>query len=389
MPQGKAMLRSSRTVPGRIALCAIVGMTPLAGAQDQPANLQRGEPEIQMIPRDVPGEVARFEIPAWSDADIARVGQMLVGSYRSQGAVAERSADASSEVWLHIAQTHVEGLSDVMYLEAHRSDAPDRPYRQSYLQLYRAGDSIRLRSFEAKNLYDGMEAYAGFWAIPDQFPLLSRENLIATMDVLLTARGSGFEGASPHGYPTDLLGAIEMTSAIRFDGTTLQVADRGYDALGDRVWGPVEGEWITLRRDTYPLDVRQSETGLTILTYPGDFSRAPEAGDSVRFAYTGWLWDNGRRFASSDDDGILPEVPWPLPPGTLNWAWEETVQDMALGMTRRVVSPPERAFRLRGWAQKGVPPMARVVFHLQCVNIEKLPPQDPAQGNAPPTNQGG
>lgn len=380
------MPRRNRGVCARVALAVTVGMVPVAVAQDDPAQIQRGDPQLQMIPRDMPGEVARFEIPAWSDAEIARVGEMLTGSYRSQEAVAERSAEASSEVWLHIAKTHVEGLSDVMYLEAHRTDAPDRPYRQSFLQLYRAGDSIRLRSFEAKNLFDGLDAYAGFWAIPDQFPLLTRENLIATMDVVLSPRGTGFEGASPHSYPTDLLGAIEMTSAIRFDGTSLQIADRGYDALGDLAWGPAEGEWVTLQRDEYPLQVRQSETGLTILTYPGDFSRTPEEGDSVRFAYSGWLWDNGRRFAGSDDDGILPEIPWPLPPGTLNWAWEETVQDMALGMSRRIVSPPERAFRLRGWAQKGVPPMARIVFHLQCVNIENLPA--PA-GDPQPAQQGG
>lgn len=370
---------STRKTRGRIAGLAAIGLA-CAGAlaqEGQPIDVKPGERTIEFVPKDIPGEIVRFEIPDWSDPEIARIGEMLVGSYRSKAPVQQHEGDGSAEVWVHIAHTAIEGLPDALYIEAHRADAPDRPYRQSFAQLSKGGGRIHLRTFEPARFVDGLDAYAGFWIIPDQFPPLKREQMIATMDIVLQESPAGvFEGASRHAYPTDLLGAMEMTGAIRFDGQTLAFADRGFDAEGNLVWGPPEGEWIEMVREDYPLAVRQSETGLTILTYPGEFSQYPKDGDSVRFAYTGWLWDSGKKFASSDDDGILPEVTWPVAKNTLNWAWEETVQDMALGMSRRIISPPERAFRARGWPQKGVPPMARIVFHLKLVNID--PPQENA-----------
>ncbi len=358
----------------------VAGCFSFAGpviAQDDP-DIERGDRQIELVPRDLVGEVLRFEIPAWSSAKIERAGEMLVGSWRSDEPVAQRDGGGAAHVWMHIAKTHIRGLDDVLYLEAHRDDAGARPYRQSFAQLYEANGKVRLRTLEPARMLTALEPFAGFWAIPDQFPLFSGEDVIATMDIELTDRGSMFEGESLHGYPTAQLGATEMTSKIRFDGSTLAIADRGYAPDGTRVWGPEEGQWVAFSADEYPLHVEQSPNGLTILTYPTELGPAPREGQRVRYAYDSWLFDTGRMFSSSDEDGVLPEIDWPVGPNMMNWAWEEVIPQTRLGMVKRFISPPERAYRMRGIPQRGVPPNARVVFHMECVAITDPAPEEGA-----------
>ncbi len=361
----------------RFLVAALALFAAPAWAQDD-GNIERtGDRTIEYVPKDLPGEVYRFEIPEWSSAEIERIGLMLVGSWISDEPIAQRDgSDEAVHVWMHIAKTHIRGLDDVLYLEAHRDDSGDRPYRQSFAQLYEAKGKIRLRTLELARMSTGLDPFAGFWAIPDQFPLFSSEQVVATMDIELTDRGAMFEGRSPHSYPTVLFGAVEMRSEIKFDASTLAVADRGFGPDGEQVWGPEAGQWIGFSRDQYPLHVEQSPNGLTILTYPTELGAVPKDGQHVRFAYDGWLFDNGRMFASSDEDGVLPEIIWPPTSGAMNWAWEEVVAKSRLGSVKRFISPAERAYRLMGMPKKGVPPMARVLFHMEFVAIEDPQPAD-------------
>ena len=70
----------------------------------------------------------------------------------------------------------------------------------------------------------------------------------------------------------------------------------------------------------------------------GDVARA---GQRVSVHYTGWLYQNGEqgsKFDSSKDRG-QPFV-FPLGAGHVIKGWDEGVQGMAVGGTRRLVIPP-------------------------------------------------
>ncbi len=377
------MYMKARTMVVGAAAALTAFVAPVL-AQDDPDIQMEGERTLEFVPKDVVGIVHQIEIPDWSSAQIERIGSMLVGSWKSNDAIGQRDDTGESvHVWMHIAKTHIEGLDDVLYLEAHRDDAGDRPYRQSFLQIFNTTGGFGLRTLEPMRMETGLDPFAGFWAIPNQFPLYNVDQVLATTNIVLTDNGSMFQGKTPHRYPTALFGAVEMESEIRFDGTRLAVADRGFGPEGEKVWGPDRDTWIGFSRDTYPLHVEQSETGLTILTYPSELGVAPVDGQAVRFAYDGWLFDSGRLFSSSDRDGTLPEIAWPLKPNTMNWAWEEVIAGARLGMVKRFISPHERAYRLRGMPALGVPPKARIVFHMECVAVEDPKPAQPetAQGS--------
>lgn len=383
--------------PGGLALLlALAACLAPATAQEtrqdagQDAQVETDEEGRRIVRRPRP-PVARGEVPArevgpWTGELAARAGEMLVGSWRSEQPVpVQGETDEAVTVWLHAAKAPIDGLDDVVYLELHRADDAIRPYRQAFVQFYEHDGALRLRTFEPTNLRNGLEAYAGFWAIPDRFPPLSADNVIATMDIPLRSEGDGWGGETPHPYATARFGAVEMRSAIEIRPDRLVVSDRGFDADGTQVWGPPEGG-ITFVPEEFPLEVTVNDSGLIRLDYPADVSRYPREGDMVRWAYDAWLWETGRKFAGSNVDEVLPEYPHPPPPDQLNNAWGEAIIGAGLGSARRIVTPPELAYGTAGWTLRGVPPNAVLVFHMELVNIET--PEVRQEGPAEPADGG-
>ncbi len=94
-----------------------------------------------------------------------------------------------------------------------------------------------------------------------------------------------------------------------------------------------------------------------------------KAGQRVSVHYTGWLYQNGEqggKFDSSKDRG-QPFV-FPLGAGHVIKGWDEGVQGMAVGGTRRLVIPPELGYGARG-AGGVIPPNATLLFEVELLAV--------------------
>lgn len=93
------------------------------------------------------------------------------------------------------------------------------------------------------------------------------------------------------------------------------------------------------------------------------------AGKHVTVHYTGWLYENGqagRKFDSSKDRND-PFV-FPLGAGHVIRGWDEGVQGMKVGGTRRLVIPADLGYGSRG-AGGVIPPNATLLFEVELLAV--------------------
>jgi FKBP-type peptidyl-prolyl cis-trans isomerase FkpA len=85
--------------------------------------------------------------------------------------------------------------------------------------------------------------------------------------------------------------------------------------------------------------------------------------------YTGWLYSDGqagRKFDSSKDRGT--PFDFPLGAGHVIRGWDEGVQGMKIGGTRRLVIPAELGYGARG-AGGVIPPNATLLFEVDLLGV--------------------
>jgi FKBP-type peptidyl-prolyl cis-trans isomerase FkpA len=100
----------------------------------------------------------------------------------------------------------------------------------------------------------------------------------------------------------------------------------------------------------------------------GDGAEAT-AGCMAVVHYTGWLYADGqagRKFDSSKDRGA--PFDFPLGAGHVIRGWDEGVQGMKIGGTRRLVIPAELGYGARG-AGGAIPPNATLLFEVDLLGV--------------------
>ena len=108
-----------------------------------------------------------------------------------------------------------------------------------------------------------------------------------------------------------------------------------------------------------------TDSGLIIEDIVEGSGEAAAVGHTVSVHYTGWL-TNGSKFDSSKDRN--DPFDFPLGGRRVIAGWDEGVQGMKVGGTRKLTIPPELGYGKRG-AGGVIPPDATLIFDVELLEI--------------------
>lgn len=315
---------------------------------------------------------------------------MLVGSWRTGGR--DPATGEATGMWMHIAPVSVEGVENALYVEQCRGGEPSLPFRQAIFQPYLNRGKLRLRTiaFRARSVDGGPWALA--WLVPEQFPQIDANDLIATLDLEFTPIAGGFEGRTPYPYPNADSGAVEMTSQMRVTKDRLVTCDAGYGPDGAVVWGSAGGlasaDAMTWQHADPGFKVQKDDDGLVIITIdrPADGAQ-PVDGDTLFLDYAVWLAD-GTLVDSSRKNGRLMPVPYPIQEGRLMEGFVRGIAGVTEGSVLRLIVPPALGY---GENPRGpIPGNSTLYFRVEVNTLQKPAPAEvePDAGGQPGAGDG-
>lgn len=351
----------------------LLGSAPAVLAQNeaQPAGVAQADQNFSAIAWE------DWVANAWTDPEFEAIGAALTGSWKTTKAVAQfGDASESSDVIMSIAPARVTQLPNALYVETARADSPDHPYRAAFLQLYKHSGKTRIRTLEVRDPNSPLNnLLVGLWAAPEYLPDISRDALIATLDMDVTKVGDGWVAETPYPYPTALGGAFEMTSRMKIAPGRIETGDRGYDADGKIIWGASEGDKYVFEPTPAPFHVDRNEMGLIVITLRDNADgEAAQEGDTIAFQYTGWLTD-GTMFDTSRRQGKRPLQY--VSPGNMIEGWTLATEGMSRGDWRKFIVPAALAWGPSSAAGGMIPANSTVMFEAECVFLQPAAPPTP------------
>jgi hypothetical protein len=320
-----------------------------------------------------------------ADPQIESFKSLISGSWKASGKDVISGEDA--EFWMHIAPVAIEGMDHTLYVEQSRADDPGVPHRQTIFQVYRNRGKVRMRTFEGR--LEGFKPALGggpfsqLWMVPDLFPAIDASDLIATLDLEFTPSTAGFDGKTPHPYPTALGGAVEMTSEMKLSKDRMVTTDKGFGPDGSEVWsssgGSASSDSLTWERADPGFSVQRLDTGVVVITLDAAADGVqPVDGDTLAIDYYVWLGD-GTMVDSSQKSGRLMQVPVPFAEGRLIKGFIAGLEGMNEGAVRRFIVPADQGY---GPNPRGpIPGGSTLYFLVKIDTVQKPEPvvEDPAE----------
>lgn len=308
--------------------------------------------------------------------------------------------DGPLEHMWNAAAIHVEGMGNATYIEVWQW----LDVHQYIAQVYSRKDGPCIRLYELKDQAGLASAIRYLWAAPEAFVPLRLEQLRPIADIAMAPRSQNgdpdkMEYTGKSAYPTlvQIRGAVESTIELRLMPDALAIVQRGYDAQGELVWrdgtlrampdmfrgqdlpidgypasvtGKEAGQVLLLKRTEPFWSVTKSDGGVTIIQFskPGKDAIMHEPGDEVTVEYVGWLAD-GTEFDCSTKPGGQPLKA--VIPGRLIQGWNEGLNGIAIGESRKLVIPPAAGYGDRGAARGLIPANATLIFDVICTHVNK------------------
>ncbi|MFN0011843.1 MAG: CpcT/CpeT family chromophore lyase [Phycisphaerales bacterium] len=354
--------------------------TAPAGGGDKPvptkdAVLPDGTKSTSWNGLDLTTKPVRKPMPDIADGEIAGMVAMLQGSFAST----PEGQDAALHI--HAARVDVEGSDNAVYFELARADTPQAPFRQGVFVFWKRDGAVRLRVLDlpTKNFAD---AVVGLWTSPSLFPELKVEQLIPNLDLQLKRQGDGWVSEPSGRVPTVRLGAWEIESAVGFSSTSISFNDRGFDRAGKQIFGTADGKPLVFKPFESTIRAVELEGGLVLIDMVPPNPSLPKAQDNTLMAihYSGWLLD-GHSFGTSRGK----EAQQLQLPANFIAGFNRGLPGITKGSVRRLWVPSGMAFGPFGNLGFGIPKNAHVIFEVECIFLEQMPPPEvepvpPVQG---------
>lgn len=367
----------------RTLLCSalLLPFAAVATAQDDTPVV----PEPPQMP-DTPLNGDGSYTAQWSSPEFAQIAGMMSGTWKSNAPITEFASEDSTNTLITFTPVKMDAYPDAMYVEVAAEDTAYEPYYQAVLQFWKRGNTVHLRTLEAKEeARNG--AMTGMWMYPGFFPGFRAEDFRGTLDMTMAPSGNGWTGKTSCAYPVNERGAVEMTSELRIEPGSLQVADRFFDASGALVSGPAAGTFYGFSKADHPFVSEQIIDGVWRITMLDlDEGKAIAALDKVGFRYWGYLQasDNpGYMFDSSELAGR--DVLRFTAPGRLIEGLQPAIMGLQAGEWHRFIIRSDQGYKERPAAGGGIPAWSDLIFTFQTQYVEAPPPPpEPAEQGPTP-----